>query len=259
MKIAILGAGAFGRALGDVLEQNGHKIQFYDPRILKISLSEALADCKLALVAVPSFAIAHVLPHLSKDLPLIIATKGILSTDIFSPFTDVEAISGPGFAVDIVAGKQTHLTATSKPTAKLFTTEYLSFDLTDDFKGVLMCGALKNVYAILAGLYDLQRDSSQTKQFLKDVSEEMQALLWANGARPDTVKLACGIGDLELTCGFPSRNYEFGHTLRTHKFSEPDKTVEGLTALRKIKRGEIIIPENLRYLNEIIERSESWG
>ena len=31
MKITIFGAGAFGTALGNILEENGHQITYYDP------------------------------------------------------------------------------------------------------------------------------------------------------------------------------------------------------------------------------------
>ena len=163
-------------------------------------------------------------------------------------------LSGPGFADDIKAGKETHLTSTNQRIDKLFVAEYIKFDRTKDIKGVLMCGALKNVYAILAGLKNLKKDTKTWQIFITEVVKEMKAILKANGAEPGTVNLACGIGDLKLTCDMPSRNYQYGQELRKNPSAKPDKTVEGLTALNKIKRGEIIIPDAAIKLKDLMEK-----
>ena len=47
MKIAILGAGAFGTALGGILADNGYDIDYYDPKIEKESLSQVLENAKI--------------------------------------------------------------------------------------------------------------------------------------------------------------------------------------------------------------------
>lgn len=259
MKIAILGAGAFGTALGGVLADNGYDIDYYDSRLEHEKLSDVLAGAKYIVLCVPSDAVPHVLPHLPKDKPLIVATKGILLDEVFDGFDEYMVLSGPGFATDIKAGKKTKLTATSDLIVKLFSTDYLTFDQTTDRRGVLMCGALKNVYAILAGLLNLKPGSSQHEEFLTEVAEEMQALLLANGADPATAKLACGEGDLRLTCGEPSRNYEFGQKVRLDPKYKADNTVEGLSTLRRIKRGEIKVPGSVAKLKELMERSEAWS
>ena len=199
------------------------------------------------------------LPFLPKDKPLIIATKGFLEAHNFADFKDYMILSGPGFAADIKAGKETHLTATDSRVVELFTTDYLTFDFTTDKNGVLMCGALKNVYAIYAGLLDLKSGTKERENFLTEVAEEMKALLTANNARPQTVGLACGVGDLDLTCALPSRNFEFGQILRSNPKAKPEKTVEGLTALGKIKRGEIRVPDKAVKLKELIKLSNDWS
>lgn len=259
MKIAIIGAGAFGTALGGILADKGYDIDYYDPRIEKENLAKVLDGSKYVLLAVPSAAVPHVLPYLPEQIPLIVATKGILSDKTFAKFKDYMVLSGPGFADDIKAGKNTKLTATDQRVIELFGTDYLSFDYTDDEKGVLMCGALKNVYAILAGLLGLKRESEAWQQFVAEVLEEMRSILAYNGADAKTADLVCGIGDLKLTCGYPSRNYEFGDLLRGNPNYQPEKTVEGISALKKIKRGEIILPDNLPRLAELIRRSEEWA
>ena len=259
MKIAVLGAGAFGTALGGILADKGYDIDYYDSRLEREKLSDVLADAKYIVLCVPSKAAPYLLPYLPKNKPLIVATKGILSDKVFADFKDFMVLSGPGFADDIKAAKKTKLTATDDRIIELFGTDYLTFDKTHDKRGVLMCGALKNVYAILAGLEELEPNTKEHARFLTDVSEEMKALLSANSAQPETVDLVCGKGDLKITCAYPSRNYEFGRILRKNPDAEPEKTVEGISALKRIKRGEIIVPAEAIKLKELIARSDKWA
>ena len=252
MKIAVLGAGAFGTALGGVLADKGYDIDYYDSRVERERLADVMADSKMVVLCVPSKAAPFVLPHLPKDKPLVVATKGILSDAAFKEFRDWMVLSGPGYAEDIKAAKPTHLTATDERVVEMFGTEYLDFDRTEDKKGVLMCGALKNVYAIMAGLKNLKPGTEAHEKYMKDAADEMRAILLANGADPQTVDLNCGVGDLRITCYYPSRNYEFGQKLRENPDYQPEKTVEGVSALKRIRRGEIVIPRNLKILEEIL-------
>ena len=251
MKIAILGAGAFGTALGGILADNGYDIDYYDSRVEKERLTDVLSKAKYVILCVPSKASPYVLPHLPKNIPLIVATKGILSGKPFAKFKDWMVLSGPGFADDIKAHQDTTLTVSDARVSKLFEAEYMHFEQTNDAGGILMCGALKNVYAMLAGLWNLKRDTREWLQFIDGASQEMRRLLDANNAKAATVDLACGIGDLKLTCGYPSRNYEYGDLLRQNPGYAPTKTVEGLSALKRIERGEIIVPEGLKLLKEV--------
>lgn len=259
MKIAILGAGAFGTALGEILASKGCDLDYYDSKLEREKLSEVLAPVKYMVLSVPSKAAPYLLPYLPKDKPLIVATKGFLDDHNFKDFKDYMVLSGPGFASDIKAHKETHLTTTDQRVVDLFTTDYLTFDFTTDKKGVLMCGALKNIYALYAGYLNLKPGSSKHEQYLTEVAGEMKALLSANGAEPDTVDCECGKGDLRLTCDYPSRNYEFGQILMKDPKAQPEKTVEGLTALSKVKRAEIKVPETAVILEELIKTSEEWG
>lgn len=259
MKIAILGAGAFGTALGGILAEKGYDIDYYDSRNSGDSLMETLSDSKAIVLAVPSKAAPYVLPKLPKNIPLIVATKGILSSDMFDEFDDYMVLSGPGFADDIKAQKKTILTATDDRIVEMFGTDYLTFDRTDDERGVLMCGALKNVYAVMAGLLNLKEGTPEHSKYLRDVVKEMKLVLDSNDASGDTVDLVCGKGDLKITCNYPSRNYEFGQILRKNKKAVPEKTVEGISALKRIKRGEIKVPENATILKELIKRSDEWA
>lgn len=253
MKIAMLGAGAFGTALGGILADNGCDIDYYDSKVEKERLGDVLKKVKMMVLCVPSKAVPYLLPHLPKNIPMVVATKGILIDNCFDDFKDWMVLSGPGFADDIKAGKDTYLTVTDERVKDWFKADYLHFDMTDDRRGVLMCGALKNVYAMLAGYKKLQRESLEWWQFITDVSAEMKILLDANNAHSTTVDMACGRGDLELTCGLPSRNYEYGMILRDKPGYQPEKTVEGLSALRRILSGDILVPEGLKLLAEVTD------
>lgn len=254
MKIAIIGAGAFGTALGGILANNGYDIDYYDSKLEREKLSETVDEAKYVVLCVPSKVVSYLVPHLPKNKPLIVATKGILSDTVFTGFRDWMILSGPGFASEIKLKKKAKLTVTDNRVSELFQTDYLDFDFTDDKLGVLMCGALKNVYALYAGILSLEREAKNWQEFIRGASEEMRALLSANGANPETVNLACGIEDLRLTCGLPSRNYEYGQILSKNPDAKPEKTVEGLTALAKIKRGEIKVPDRLILLKELMRR-----
>ena len=259
MKIAIIGAGAFGTALGGILASKGYDVDYYDSRIEREKLSDVIEGSKYVVLCVPSKAVPYVLPYLPQDKALVVATKGILSDKTFVKFDDYMVLSGPGFADDIKAGKRTKLTATDKRVEELFTTDFLSFDATNDRRGVLMCGALKNVYAILAGMLNLQPGSKEHERYLAEVADEMRSLLSANGADAKTVDLECGVGDLRLTCAMPSRNYEFGQMLHKNPDAKPEKTVEGVSALKRIKRGEIVVPDTARKMHQLITESNKWA
>lgn len=259
MKIAIMGEGAFGVVLGKILEENGHEAKFYDPSKNNNTLEEVLDEAEAILTVVPSNVIGDVLNNLPKDLPIINATKGILDDKVFDGFNDWMVISGPGFAKDIGEHKNTLLTATDKRIVDLLERDYLRFELTDDRLGVLMCGALKNVYAIEAGYLGLAPGSSKMQDFLQTVANEMKLILAENGADPRTVDLSCGRGDLELTCSPDSRNFEFGTKVQTDDNYRPDKTTEGLTALVGIRDHQIKIPSSgVNILERLLSRSTRW-
>ena len=251
-KVAILGAGAYGTALGGVLAENGYDIDYYDPLKEKETLSKVVEGAEAIVLCVPSTTALRLLPHLPKDIFLIVATKGFLTEETFKDFEDWAVISGGGFADDIKRGKKLALTATDSRIRDMFETECLQIELTNDRKGVLICGALKNVYAILGGVGQVAEDFWSWNAYIDDVVKEMRKILKKNGANPKTVSLSCGMTDLAITCTPRSRNYRFGADLINDPYKEPDETVEGLDTLVRLQRGEIKLPNNLRSLGFIL-------
>lgn len=252
MKIAILGAGAYGTALGGVLADKGYDIDYYDSKLEREQLSSVVAVAKYVVLCAPSATTPYILPHLPKEQPLIVATKGILTDKPFREFRDWMVLSGPGYADDIKNARPTHLTATDPRIVELFSTNFLSFDTTTDRLGVLMCGALKNVYAIGAGYDNLRSGTKAHEQYLQSAAAEMRAILQANHADPATVDLSCGIGDLRITCYHPSRNYAYGVELGQSSMASPSGTVEGLATIRRLRRHEIDLPDDLPLVHRIL-------
>jgi glycerol-3-phosphate dehydrogenase (NAD(P)+) len=247
MNIVIAGHGAFGSALGQVLTENQHQVTFYDPFHGDPTPPATFQTTEVIVIAVPSEHLPEFLPVLNshyRDQPIILATKGVLNLSPFDgKLNQLSVISGPGFAVDIIAHQATTLTATDQLILDLFTTDYLTLELTADRAGVLACGALKNIYAIGAGLRQLSPESEAFATFIEQSLAELRHLLPAFDGHPDTADLACGIGDLILTCGSTkSRNYTYGLNLATDPSYQPEQTTEGLSALHLISSHPALPP-----------------
>lgn len=254
VKVGVMGAGAYGAALGEILSEKGFLVLYYDTKLPDSDILSVVDGASYILLAVPSTAIDDILLSLIHGIPLIVATKGILSKEVFSDFSDPMLISGPGFAEDIVKQKKTTLTTTDRRVIDLFSTKYLSFDYTNDFQGVLLSGSLKNVYAIGAGVLNLEYGSPEWREYITDVYSEFKNILRFNGCDPRTADLSCGLGDLKLTCNTPSRNYQFGRNLAKNDSFLSDNTVEGLSTAQAIYDGKLALPEDAVILESIIKR-----
>ncbi|MBR3180909.1 hypothetical protein IKF63_02420 [Candidatus Saccharibacteria bacterium] len=290
MKIGILGAGEYGKAFGVQLRRNGNATYFYDPFLLpNRTLRDVVEFSDVILLAAPSKAVSGIINSLPAEgffKPLLVATKGVLNKELYDKFENYEIISGPGFASDIVNEKRIKLTVASigaldgvTLAERLLESEKLRFDKTDDVYGVMLLGALKNIFAIESGRRRLTQRSSMFKEFILEAVKESQQILIYNGGFLETVKFSAGVGDFVLTCGSDmSRNYRFGVRLsefegrtglrksldgffraskdvRLKKMLAPrGVTVEGVTAAREIERQGIFIPRELEILPDILRR-----
>ncbi len=252
MIITILGAGAFGSALGKILTDNHHEVKYYDPYLYpEINLEQATYQANAIIIAIPSANLPDFLkdyPERLRKLPTILATKGLSDPSIFNNFPHFSIISGPGFAQEIIQDKPATFTASAPFAIGLLKNDQISIELQGDLLGILLCGSLKNIYAIGAGYHGDSKNDSAI--FIQHAHAEMKKYLEDHGAKSDTAELACGIGDLILTCtNESSRNYTCGVRLRegksTTEIINELKTVEGLYALQRVDRKGYIILEEI--------------
>jgi len=169
LQTAVIGAGAWGTALADLLARNGHAVTVWayeadvassimreheNPRFLagvRIApsvratndLANAVEGASLVCVATPSHLLRGILrravPHLARSAPLCVASKGI-ETDTLALMSDVAAeeavghavvaLSGPSFAAEVAARQPTAIVAASD----------------DDAASVLVQEALSNTH-----------------------------------------------------------------------------------------------------------------
>jgi glycerol-3-phosphate dehydrogenase (NAD(P)+) len=198
------------------------------------SPEEVMRGARLVLWVVPSHGMRQVsralLPFLEDGAVQLSASKGI-EDESFSTMsqilaeetpqgvrTAVGAISGPSFASEVALGLPTALTlgmrdlATSKAVQGLLSAPIFRLYTTQDTLGVELGGALKNVYAIAAGICDgLSLGHNARAAFLTRALSEMTRLAKEMGATPLTLSGLSGIGDLILTAtGSLSRNRQVG-------------------------------------------------
>ncbi len=260
MRITIFGAGSYGNALGHVLKENNHQITYYDPRKFPgILLDKALENPEVLIMVAPSVVAEDLLsslPSFTHDLPLICASKGFLSLDPFRHFKDFSIIGGPTFSSDLEAHHPTILSASSELPIKLFSTSWLKLELVADNLGILLCGTLKNIYAIESGYRNLSPTKESFLTFVSQAHNEMKLILEANGCNPTTADHACGLADLTMTCASSaSRNYAFGQALSKDPNAKPHRTTEGVNAIFSLPSvPTFIIPDNTPILNSIIAK-----
>lgn len=185
----------------------------------------------LAVPAQTTRALATALRPFADDATIMLcAAKGIeretgrLQTEILSETFGrgiFGALSGPGFADDVVAGLPFAATlatddpATTERLADLLRSDAFRPYVSADVVGVQCGGALKNVYAVAcgaaigAGLGESARAGLIARSFA-----EMRRLAGAMGAQGETLTGLSGLGDLVLTATSErSRNYALGETL----------------------------------------------
>lgn len=130
-------------------------------------------------------------------------------------------LSGPSHAEEVIRDMPTTVVCASedRATAELvqlvFRTETFRVYTTDDVVGVEICGALKNVIAIAAGIIDGAELGDNTKAALMTRGlAEIARLGVALGADKDTFFGLAGMGDLIVTCGSQhSRNRFVGEQI----------------------------------------------
>jgi glycerol-3-phosphate dehydrogenase (NAD(P)+) len=236
MRIAILGAGAWGTALAlqackrhqvTLWARNPEQIaqmqslrsntrylpSFTFPDQLHLShepIGQWLSSMQLIVIATPTTALRGILQQVSShvgQLPVAWLCKGFESSN--------------QFAQEVAQGLPTALVAASvhasvrSALVDAFHADNLRIYTNDDLIGVEVGGAVKNVLAIATGLCDgLQLGMNARAALITRGLTEMTRLGVALGAQPETFMGLSGLGDLVLTAtGDLSRNRQVGQGL----------------------------------------------
>ena len=208
-------------------------------------------------------------PYLTKDQVVCIASKGIEnnSCEFLSNIAreklktrKICIISGGSFAIDMANNNPVALTIASKSriarktVKKALQSDTVKLRESTDLIGVQICGSIKNVIALAAGMLDGMGYPESTQCFLITESiHDIKALIGALGGRPKTILSYAGVGDLLLTCtSVKSRNFSFGKVVGSGASKEEKEeflnntTVEGYYTLKSIyklvRRKKIDMP-----------------
>lgn len=198
------------------------------------SMADAV-DADLIVIVPPSKAMRSVASQLASaqprpETPLLSCTKGIelhsglLMTQIIQealPQNPVAALSGPSHAEEVsrkapaavVLGCADQVIA--KQLQLIFSTPNFRAYTSEDVTGIELGGALKNIFAIGAGICDGLGLGDNTKAaFVTRALAELIRLGVALGGKRETFQGLSGIGDLMVTCfSRHSRNRGVGERL----------------------------------------------
>lgn len=235
-------------------------------------LDSVIKDSKVIFIAVTAKYVDMVTKMLSKcnikNKYFCILSKGIeqntceFVTDVFKRNIKskyVSVISGPSFAIDIANNQPVGLTIASKnkqtieKIKQVLSNDTIKLRSSNDLIGVELCGSIKNVIAISAGILDGLGYEESTRSFLITESlHDIKSLIYGLGGKKKTILSFAGVGDLLLTAtSEKSRNYTYGVLIGQGKIEEANKyventTVEGYYTLKSIytliKRKKIDMP-----------------
>jgi glycerol-3-phosphate dehydrogenase (NAD(P)+) len=232
---------------------------------------------RVYVVAVPSAHLRETLrrlaPFLDRNASVLSVVKGIeegsqlrMSQVIGQELAGarVAALSGPNLAREIAAGKPAGSVVASEDQelagemAALLAGDRFRVYTNPDLVGVELCGALKNVIALAAGMVDgLELGDSGKAGIITRGLAEMTRLGVAAGANPMTFAGLAGVGDLIATCMSPlSRNRRAGELMATgmswtdaaaqlQGVAEGVSTVRGALALAAAHGVELPIAEQV--------------
>ena len=234
-KITVVGSGSWGKALAQLFGADEIVAGRSEPTII---------NAQYVFLAVEAQKYREVLAKhkFSPDSIIIICSKGIEQKTLCLMHEVLEqtvpnkyaVLSGPNFAEEIAKGLPAVATVASKDAA---VREALSRDLarpnfriytSDDVASVEICGAVKNVMAIAAGVCVGRGLGENAKAALVTRGlAELARLSAAKGGKLETLFTPAGVGDLILTAGSTkSRNFEFGYNIGKEGKFDPNNINE---------------------------------
>ncbi|TAG73612.1 MAG: NAD(P)-dependent glycerol-3-phosphate dehydrogenase [Burkholderiales bacterium] len=228
------------------------------------SLASASASASLIILGAPVSATEGLLAQLHERsrAPVLSLAKGFVAQgdevallpqvlERFGRERNVATgvISGPSFASETARGLPLALVcamndeALSHELVHSLRDEAMRMYASADVFGVSLCGAIKNVFAIAAGVCDgLALGANARAALVTRGLAELMRLVVACGGQPETVMGLAGVGDVLLTTtGDASRNRKVGLALASGKsladvLTELGHVAEGVYAARLAAR-----------------------
>ena len=224
-------------------------------------LAQALDGVEAIIFAVPSTHLRGVCHQaasfIADETPVLCLTKGIepesgllMSEVIASEIGNdrrVAALSGPnhaeeicrgGLSAAVIASEDPQIGETFK---ELLLSTAFRIYLSQDMTGVEVCGAMKNVIAIVCGISAGSGAGDNTLALIMTRGlAEISRLVHARGGQAMTCMGLAGMGDLIATCTSEhSRNrtfgYEFAHGVSLEEYqARTHMVVEGAVAARSV-------------------------
>ncbi|HCH31389.1 MAG TPA: NAD(P)H-dependent glycerol-3-phosphate dehydrogenase [Oceanospirillaceae bacterium] len=224
-------------------------------------LAACISAADTVIFSVPSKAFRGILDlvkdFITPDQNLVTTAKGIEPErfllmsqvlEVYFPNNPVGVISGPNLAKEVAAKQLTGTVIASdneglrETIQDVLQCSFFRVYASNDRYGTELGGALKNIYAIAAGLSAAMGMGENTRSMLLTRSlAEMSRLAVHMGANPMTFLGLAGVGDLIVTCMSPlSRNYRVGYALGQGKslddaVSELGEVAEGVNTLALVK------------------------
>ena len=230
------------------------------------SLEQAVQDADVLVMGVPSHGfrgvLEQVVSHVRPWIPVVSLVKGLEQvtdrrmTEIVAevlPGHPAGVLAGPNIAKEVMAGYAAAATIAmpdqnlAARLADLFRTARFRIYSTTDVVGVEIAGALKNVFAIGAGMADGAGAGYNTKAMvITRAVREMRRLGEALGGDPLTFSGLAGTGDLIVTCTSPlSRNRHVGEELGRGKSID-----EVLAGMKQVAEGVKAAPVVMKLAAE---------
>mmetsp|Transcript_8270 Transcript_8270/g.29027 ORF Transcript_8270/g.29027 Transcript_8270/m.29027 type:complete len:454 (+) Transcript_8270:229-1590(+) len=197
--------------------------------------ADALEGAEYIVHAIPVQSSRKFLSRISDlippSVPILSLSKGLeigsnqtmaeLIVEALGREQPLAVLSGPTFAVELMAGLPTAIVAAStepgltEKVQQLLASEVLRVNTSNDVVGVEIAGALKNVLAIAAGaVVGLDLGNNALAAVVAQGVAEIRWLACKMGAKQATMTGLSGVGDIMLTCFVDlSRNRTVGKRL----------------------------------------------
>jgi glycerol-3-phosphate dehydrogenase (NAD(P)+) len=230
-------------------------------------LAEVVSAADIVIMGIPSHGfratLAEMAPHMRPGSPVISLSKGLepetrlRMTEVVAEVTPdhpAGVLTGPNLAKEVLAGQSAAAVVAmpdeqvARTLQEVFSRDVFKLYRSTDVVGAEIAGALKNVFAIAAGIAAGLGTGDNTRALVMcRAIAEMTRLGVAMGGHPMTFAGLAGIGDLLATCTSPlSRNRTVGEQLAAGR------------SVREITESMQQVAEGIKASGSIVRLAEEY-